>query len=341
MKDLEAWVSERIDESTPASGDGLALQRLLDACVALRPGGAGTLFGLAPPPGFTPSPALYRKACDALSRWLPALDEASAQELARAVARHELAVALPAELRPAPIETSPAVDPDRLAQTRDRLRQLEPLWSARAWAELTDRWSALTDRGRAGLNGAVPLALGEPASAEAITRVEDRIGRRLPESLLRAFRNADEVEFEWTLPAFRQPPEGLTALRAGGFPEGLWRLSDLPGLIHEARSWALDEFDHEWRTSVPFAGLNGVYLALMGKRVVFLDHERDRARGHGRVLAPDLESFVDRWTALGCPDPSSWDRLAPFMGADGLDPEREDSRRWRAWLRELAARGEA
>ena len=179
------------------------------------------------------------------------------------------------------------------------------------------------------------------ARQRQIARVEERIGRRLPESLLRAYRNADEVEFEWTLPAFRQPPEELSALRSGGFPEGLWRLSDLPGLLDEARSWALDEFDHEWRTSLPFAGINGIYLALMGKRVVFLDHERDRARGHGRVLAPDLKSFVERWTALGCPDPSSWERVAPFMGPDGLDPEREVSRRWRTWLRELAARGEA
>ncbi|MCX4246513.1 hypothetical protein [Paraliomyxa miuraensis] len=112
-------------------------------------------------------------------------------------------------------------------------------------------------------------------------------------------------------------------------------------LTEEARGWAHGDSDTQWLEAIPFAGADGNYLALHDGRVVFLHHEGDRELGHGRVLAPDLRTFVERWTALGCPDASSWDCLSYFVTDDGLTVDDEPARRWIAWLQDVAARDDA
>jgi hypothetical protein len=94
-----------------------------------------------------------------------------------------------------------------------------------------------------------------------------------------------------------------------------------------------DPYDRVWHGKYPLLRVpNGDLVAVDADgQVVYLSH--DDGEGHGYVLGQDVFDFLERWTALGCPGPEDWQWLPFTSGSDqGLDPEGENGRSWRAWF---------
>ncbi|MFK7986406.1 MAG: hypothetical protein AB8I08_10270 [Sandaracinaceae bacterium] len=183
---------------------------------------------------------------------------------------------------------------------------------------------------RVGARGGVvrePPRVAAPLDAEGLAALEADLGLPLPEPLLRLALNTGAIHMSWALP-------DDAPVFGGGYEGGVFVAADLPGLRDECAAWdggTDSPEDRLFQEAVPFAGVDGAYLALRGDAVVFLEHEADAALGHGRVLAPDLRRFLLRWTACGAPVASDCDALADFLGADGLEessPAREALMGW-------------
>lgn len=184
------------------------------------------------------------------------------------------------------------------------------------------------------------LRIKRPAKEQEVVAVEHTLGRRLPASLRRVFREfSSGFEFNWSLgdKGISSPIDNVSS---GGFEriELGWLIraeEDRRGWIEAVFNDPHDPYDAVWHNTllVIFVG-NGDYIGidLQGDDgfVTYLSHEGHDAL-HGKVLANNFQDFMDRWSLLGCVGPEDW-QLEPFMSQKGLDPMGEIGQVWRRWL---------
>jgi len=229
-----------------------------------------------------------------------------------------------------------------MSNWRERWRDIEKAVTARG---ATGRWAEGSER--------PPMFdIDEPASEADVARVESELGRAIPASLRRVFREfAGRVCIEWQLSDEHRPPEQFRRIWAG---ECRWDLSDLIRLQSIHRKWidacftgkSTPEFEkrerdiaydlvwHE-KLSVLEVG-NGDMVGIDARdrstgSVIYLSHEDGEF--HGYVLGCDFEDYVDRITALAFVGAEDW-QYQPFMRNPkyGLDTACENAQAWRKWL---------
>ena len=200
-------------------------------------------------------------------------------------------------------------------------------------------WDTLKAVGRWGAEVS-RLLFERPASEEEVVAVERALGRRLPVSLRRVFREFSKgFEFSWSF--YDQGiPLPLERVYSGGFEK--IGLSWLVKAEEERQSWIQavfsdphDPYSAVWHNTllVIFVG-NGDYIGIDVQSddgfVTYVSHEGYEAL-HGKVLANNFLDFMNRWSLLGCVGPEDW-QLEVFVGENGLDPFGEKGQVWRKWL---------
>ena len=207
----------------------------------------------------------------------------------------------------------------------------------------THRWHAALEAAiaKGGIDssawGVGRVEVGGAAPPDELSAIEASTGLPIPAAMRALFLAARSVQAVWHLAEGVAPPEPLRDIFAG---ECTWSVDALPGEIESYRGWVAevfpdpnDPYDAVWHGKYPWLHVpNGDLVALDDRgRVVYLSH--DDGEGHGFVLGRDVFAFLDAWTRLGCPGPEEWQWL-PFVagGGEGLDPDGENGRAWRAWF---------
>lgn len=186
------------------------------------------------------------------------------------------------------------------------------------------------------------LLIERPAGEEEVRAVEHTLGRRLPASLRRVFREFSAgFEFRWSFwDKGPSPPIDLDHISSGGFEK--IALDWLVKAEEDRQSWIdavfpdpYNPYNAIWHNTllVIFIG-NGDYIGVDLRSddgfVTYVSHEGYEAL-HGKMLANNFLDFMNRWSLLGCVGPEDW-QLEPFVGQDGLDPLGEKGQVWRRWL---------
>jgi hypothetical protein len=165
----------------------------------------------------------------------------------------------------------------------------------------------------------VRLEIDPPATVDEVTKVESSIGKSFPEAFRKTLIEfSRRVEFFWFLRAGDSPPGDLDGIFCGGCN---WDLDRLPEMYGRARWLSENAFVEEtpeaiiWREKLPFHQIaTGDFIAIdvssdVAQSVVYLSHEL--CYSHGYVLSADFLDFMNRWTAIGCPDDDIWPRFMP------------------------------
>jgi hypothetical protein len=220
------------------------------------------------------------------------------------------------------------------------LRAREGEYAPAQWPLL---WRALQVSMKTHAGKVTRLMIEKPASESAIRRVESMLGVELAGGMRNVFRTVSaDVHVEWRrskLPAdirqyfvdmygYEPPEEGELRLSLAALPQLEEGRMEWAELYPDARS----REGRPWKGKLAFQRVsNGDLLAvdLMSGKVVYLDHEAGEM--HGRVLAPDFETFITCWSRLGCVGPEWWS-LEPFMTRTGLQDSNERAHGWRYWL---------
>lgn len=333
---MQQWLAARIEQAAPHHGHGIPMfQALLQACQTLKRG-SGDLFGMSVPSGFEFPADAYPRACSQLQAWVLELPQHLSEEQCHGVYFRIRSLGLnvttpePKGRTPAPQTEPDPIEPALVEAAQRRLDQLEPLWSEPEWSGLLDAWNALADPSRSGLASSRAVTSG-PLQAEDLARVERDLGRPVPDELVRAGQNAANISVAWSLPGHAKIPRELADLH-GGMDDPVWNLlelADIAGGAAETGFHHPDDGPNPWTESLAFAGGGeGNYLAWNAGTVIFLHHESDPGLGHQRQVAPDFRQFIERWTALACPDICEPSILEAFLGDDGLDPACELALLW-------------
>jgi len=253
---------------------------------------------------------------------------------------------------------------EALAQMRDtwqaNVQQMAQLIQKRGWEVSDEPWP--------------PVGL----SAEQLDALETTLGEPLPAQLRWLLSWASEWQFGWDAgdEALSDELEECTGgqLQAGGrlqwsaqqLEEDNLRGQLLGWLEHhqeliEAFGWNEDDKEGEvplaegylafWQNHFPFAVMpNGDLLTIdtrnpdpQSQPVRYFFHELEGDDMTGLHLAPNLFSFISRWTALGCVG-MEWFEWQPFWRDDnygqdpnaGLDLQGETARLWLDWLTQTA-----
>lgn len=159
-----------------------------------------------------------------------------------------------------------------------------------------------------------------PAPRADVEKVEACHGVRLPESfrdVLMGFSRG--IEFSWHLPSFipsRDVPDR-------GYLE--WDLDTLcivdreKLLFDEDERPCADALFGPGERKIFFGSQNVVMDCGAGATEAILQIDNQHCESALR-LAPGFATYIDRLTALGCPDLEFYE-VSEFLGSDGLDPE--------------------
>jgi hypothetical protein len=183
------------------------------------------------------------------------------------------------------------------------------------------------------------LEIDRPATREEVYEVERAIARPLPAPFRKTLLEfSRRVNFFWFLPQHVRPPKPLAGVFCG---ECSWDLGRLVGMYEEARWLASNAFVEDtpderlWQDKLPFHAIgNGDFIAIdvsssEPQPIVYLSHEL--AFSHGYVLGADFIDFMDRWTAIGCPDDDIWPLFFPERGGS-IDLEHPNVALWCDWF---------
>lgn len=119
-----------------------------------------------------------------------------------------------------------------------------------------------------------------------------------------------------------------------------WDLNRLIDVEETRQDWVKECFPNEyndydkiWHYKFGFMNVrNGDCIAFDMSNypdetpIIYLSHED--GEGHGVKLGKNFEDFIDKWTQIGCIGPEDW-QLIPFVRANGIDPNVENSILWR------------
>ena len=193
------------------------------------------------------------------------------------------------------------------------------LRTAKQWVE---GWQRAIDAASRHGADSYRLEIDRPATRQEVDQVEETIARPLPDQLRRALLDfSRRVDFFWFLPDGARPPEPIKGVFCGSCS---WDIGRLAGMYDEARWLASNAFVEDtpderlWDDKLPFHGIgNGDFIAIdiranEAQSVVYLSHEL--AFSHGYVLGADFIDFMDRWSAIGCPDDDIWPLFFPKTG---------------------------
>jgi len=187
------------------------------------------------------------------------------------------------------------------------------------------------------------LLIEFPAEEDEVLAVERALGRKLPASLRRTFREfSSGFEFNWLFydEDDKVVPSPVERVYSGGFEK--IELNRLVKAEEERQSWIQavfsdphDPYDAVWHNTLLVISVgNGDYIGIDMQSddgfVTYVSHEGYEAL-HGKVLANNFLDFMSRWSLLGCVGPEDW-QLEVFVDGNGLNPFGEKGRVWRKWL---------
>ena len=204
-----------------------------------------------------------------------------------------------------------------------------------------DLQSILTKLGAQGYS-VEELVFGPAASDAEILRLEEELGLSLPSSLRAVLATiSGHLDFAW----FALEELQFAAPFESNFSGALqWSLNGLRSCEASRQMWistcfpdVTNDYDRVWHDKLAFQEVgNGDLIAVDLRRecegkIVYLSH--DQGEGHGLVLAPSFEDFVERSVALACTGGEDWQWL-PFTArrVEGLDSSGDNARSWRALL---------
>lgn len=185
------------------------------------------------------------------------------------------------------------------------------------------------------------LTFAPPASEAELLALEAELGLALPASLRKVLGTlSSHVAFHWSAPPDTTYPAPFQSSFSGKLH---WSLAALRLCEQEKKGWIANCFpdrddacDAVWHDKLAFMAVdNGDYLAIdlapdSHGTIVYLSH--DDGEGHGRALAENMESLLDRWAPLACPGGEDWQWL-PFCEDGGMiTPDQATGRAWRAML---------
>jgi hypothetical protein len=163
------------------------------------------------------------------------------------------------------------------------------------------------------------LEIDGPATMEEVSEVECAIARRLPEPFRKTLLEfSRRVDFFWALPQHVHAPEPISGVSFGGCS---WDIGRLAGMYEDARWLASNAYVEDtpdqrlWQDKMPFHDIvSGDFIAIdvsssEPQPIVYLSHEL--CFSHGYVLGTGFIDFMDRWTAIGCPDDDIWPLFFP------------------------------
>jgi hypothetical protein len=209
--------------------------------------------------------------------------------------------------------------------------------AAERWVE---RWQkAIEAAKRHGAGEFHRLEIDGPATMEEVSEVECAIERPLPEAFRRTLLEfSRRVDFFWALAHHVRPPEPLSGVFCGGCS---WDIGQLAGMYEIARWLVSNAYVEDtpeerlWQDKIPFhAILNGDFIAIdasssESQSIVYLSHEL--CFSHGYVLGADFIDFMDRWSAIGCPDDDIWPGFVSEKGGY-IDFDHPNTALWCDWF---------
>ncbi len=187
------------------------------------------------------------------------------------------------------------------------------------WVE---RWRRSLDAAESHRSQSHRLEIDRPATLDEVAQVEAEIAGPLPRLFRRTLIEfSRRVEFFW----FLFDGDEWTTFEGVWCGGCNWDLGRLGQMTAEARSMANVATGHQseevWAEKLPFHGIASgdriaIDLAPLGSQpVVYLSNEFDLSPAHGTILGTDFYTFMDRWTAIGCPD----DVITPRFLAEGME----------------------
>lgn len=175
-----------------------------------------------------------------------------------------------------------------------------------------------------------PLEVSAPAKESVLATLEKKLGVPIPKQLRDALAKwSSKVVFGWSA-----PPSAKSPFSHGGLGAWFWNVKtisrkELEGWlkVHDAADKGDFEVPHTramWEGHIAFATLpNGDLLTIDASKpdaqpVRYFSHEIEGL--HGKVLAPDFETFFTEYTALACPGLThdDWFSLCPIKGKKAL-----------------------
>jgi hypothetical protein len=181
------------------------------------------------------------------------------------------------------------------------------------------------------------VIVGPPATEHELKLVEAEINMPIPAGLRGLLAATRSVDAYWNLPDGVAMPKGFEDISHG---ECSWSVGSLAEIHRGYRGWVErvfanvdDPYDEVWHAKFPFLRVGNGDIVAIGQdgRVVYLSH--DDGEGHGFLLGADVEDFLDRWTAIGCPGPEDACWLPFVEGWESyINPNGDAATQWRRWF---------
>lgn len=205
------------------------------------------------------------------------------------------------------------------------------------WVE---RWNRAIEAARSrGAGDDTCLEIGPPATEKQVSEVEKVLNVAIPMQFRRTLVEfSGRVDFFWFLKRGDDPPPPLSGIFCGGCRWDIDRLvEDHRHVVQLANDVFIEDVPEEtlWAAKFPFHAIAcGDFIAIDQaspdeQRVVYLGHEL--AGSHAHWLGADFYDFMDRWTALGCPDDDIWTRFVPERNSY-IDVGHPNARLWCEWF---------
>ena len=201
-----------------------------------------------------------------------------------------------------------------------------------------ERWRKAIAAARShGVDGSdTRLEIGPPATIKQVRQVEVALDLTLPAQLRETLLDfSGHVDFFWFLRRDDDPPGPLAGVFCGRCGWDVSRLvEDYRHVEWLSKNAYVEDVPDEliWKGKLPFHSIAcGDFIAVDQRSggVVYLGHEL--AGSHAHWLGRDFYDFMDRWTALGCPDDDIWERFVPKK--DGhIDLYYENAKLWCQWF---------
>lgn len=194
--------------------------------------------------------------------------------------------------------------PDKIYhQLIERIKELEIICKRKNWS--------LTQK----------TIIKRPASNRLIKRIENQIGKQIPNDLKELYRMSRQVEFsyqydEYLSEEFRENFSGHIS----------WNLKKMPEQVEEFQEWIsafldpefndhdyIEKCNKEWGNMLPLINVpNGDVIAvnLDPSEVVYFSHECDVM--HGKVLGKNLWEFLEFHLRIGFAGSEDW-QFEPFF----------------------------
>lgn len=185
--------------------------------------------------------------------------------------------------------------------------------------------------------------IGEPATPEQISKIEEQLGVKLPISFNKVLTEfSGNFSFRWYMPEDLVAPEEFKDIYCG-MPK--WSLELLTQFEEDRLGWIetvfpdpSDEYDAVWHNKLAFCDAeNGDYLAFdMTKGddapIVYLSH--DDGEGHGYVVANNFIELLENWSKVGFVGNIDHDWISfTTSSKSGILGDGEVAKRFRAWVK--------